>query len=145
MDEMKKKPRQFLTNDEKWAIYKFCIEHHCISQNGAGIKFRVTQTMAADEINAAKLLGRSITAYHVNTSVVDVIEWETRFNKFPEPQETMDMQQMKIQHVKDITEIERLKLVIENLQKQINKNENYEEINKRLLEKINKIKIILSS
>lgn len=138
MDEVKKKTRQFLTNDEKWAIYKYCIENHCISQNGAGIKFRVSQTIAADEINGANILNRRITSYHINNSVMEIVEWEQRFNKFPEPQETAELEQMRIQHIKDVNEIEKLKLVIKGLQDEINKNKDYKERNNELITKMDK-------
>lgn len=144
MDEVKKKTRQFLTNDEKWAIYKFCIENHCISQNGSGVKFRVTQTIAADEINAARILNRKITSYHINNSVMEIVEWEQRFNKFPEPQETAELEQMRIQHIRDINEIEKLKLAIVGLQNEINKNKEYKAINNELIAKMDKAINILA-
>lgn len=133
-----KKSRQFLTDDERWAIYKYCIENHCLFQNGDSFKFRVSQSVAADEINTRGILNRKITSYHVNSSVFDILEWERRFQKFPEPQETMEMDMLKVQHTKDINEIETLKQRVKELEKEIHATKHNAYTAAQLQDKINK-------
>lgn len=146
MDEIATKRKVVvLTDDEKYIIYCYAVKNHCISQNGEYWKFRVQPSEIANEINDSRILERKISGHHAKASITEVIEWEYRFNKFPEPQETAEIEQLKIKCTRNENEAAKLKLENEKLQKMIKETiTNYETIFKQQKDKIDKIKNIIN-
>lgn len=104
-----------LTNREEYKIYTYCVENHCISQDGEYIAWRVDKAKISKEINILNMFeGRAVTSHHIASAVENVVEWQGMMEKFPAmPLETVEMEQLKIQHKKDITELEKHKLAID--------------------------------
>lgn len=105
-----------LNGDEKYMLYKYVVEHYCLAQEGDLYRFRVPPATVAQEVNKnfkSLFPGKMISAYHVKDSVEEVIDWQVRMNKLPPvPIETAELEQLKIYKTKSMKEIEELKEVI---------------------------------
>lgn len=105
-----------LSADEKYMVYKYAVENHCLAQEGDLYKFRVAPERVAHEVNLVikALNGRQINGYHVKDAVETVVDWQGRLNKVPAvPIETAELEQLKIFKIKATREIEELKLACE--------------------------------
>lgn len=134
-----RKPAKFLSDEEKYEIYKYAIENRCLFQNNENFEYRVSATQIARELCT---LGKvtNITSHHVQESIKKVINWQKILDKLPAvPQETVELDQLKIKNTRAVREIEELKAKIENLEKNLSKQNN------DASEKLKRIKAIISA
>lgn len=114
--ETRKSPVR-LTDEERYYIYKYCIENHSVYQIESAIEWRVNKERIAKEINMFNypwLEGRKLSAYHIVDGVETVVDWQKKLGKLPVvPLETVELDQLKSTKIKMIKEIENYKLVIE--------------------------------
>lgn len=108
-----------LSDDDEYAVYKYCIEGHGVYQIESAIEFRVEAVKLANEINLlSKPIitdGKKINSYHVRTSVEHVVAWQKRIGKLPVvPMETAELEQLRIYKTKTTRQVEELKLQEEN-------------------------------
>lgn len=118
-----------LNDHQKYTIYKYVIENRCVSQNGEDYSFRVERKRVAQEMNLLKILSVPINAHHISDAVEKVINWQKLLDKIPAvPQETVEMEMLKIDNSRKAKEIEELKLKLEQtmtdrmLQSQVDKD-----------------------
>lgn len=98
-----RKSPTYLSDIEQYALYKYCIEHKCLTQQGTLTKYRVLPKIIADEINSAKILKDVISEHHVRKSIERVVEWQEILEKLPEPQATVYEDQLQADlHSKNI-------------------------------------------
>lgn len=111
-----RKPAVRLTEDEQYAVYKYCIENHCVYQIEAAIEFRVDASKIANEIikNYPKIVDdKKISSYHVKAAVEAVVGWQKRIGKLPVlPMETAELEQLRIYKTKTMKELEEYKLAV---------------------------------
>jgi hypothetical protein len=128
-----------LTDDEKYAVYKYVIENRCVIQNGEVLEYRVTQVQISKEINLLKIV-RPITHVHVKNSMEEVVGWQKRLDKIPVvPKETVELDKLHIDKNRLVRECEELKIKIEQLEKAALKRSSDAET------KLNRIKSILAA
>ena len=97
-DKMRNSPVR-LSNKEKYMVYKYAIEQHCIIQDGADYEFRVSAMKIAKEINNTKsLISKRINSHHILQAVSEIVEWQEMMGKLPAiPQETAELEQLRIE------------------------------------------------
>lgn len=138
-----------LSNDEEYAVYKYCIEHHCLRQIEDLFAFRVQPTEIAREINSTyskMVAGREINAHHVKTAVDRVIAWQQRLGKEIIPQETVEMEMLREDNTRKTRQIEELKVSCENGDKALKAaQKEIERLNSEgALQKLTRIRAIVS-
>jgi hypothetical protein len=74
-----------LDETEMWLIATYCIENNCVTryEGQKNYQFRVQQTTIAVEINQSKILGKTINANHVKTSMKWYMDMCMLFCKMP--------------------------------------------------------------
>jgi len=102
-----------LTEEEAYAIYKYCVENHCLKQVEDETTFWVEPVRIAKEINLTPRIvnGKTISSYHIKNSVADVILWQKLLDKLPvQPLETVELEQLRESKLKLVHELENLKI-----------------------------------
>ena len=108
-----------LEDDEKYAVYKYVIENHCVIQNGETFSFRVQPSQIANEMNILGLI-RIINQHHVKEAVDKVISWQKRLNKIPVvPKETVEVDMLKVENAKKTRELVEAQTALENCKKML--------------------------
>lgn len=119
-----------LNADEKYAVYKYCVENYALKQVDDMTTFWVEPHKIAKEINQhySKIVSdKTITPQHVKDAVEYSVAWQRRLDKLPvQPIETAELEQLRIYKNKTVREVEELKIAIEDKDNAIHKlrNEN---------------------
>ncbi len=107
-----------LSADEKYQVYKFCLENHALKFDEGELTFWAEPHKIAKEINLLKLdcmNGKIITSQHVKDSVDYTIGWMTRLDKLPEiPVEIEELNRLKSERIEVIKELENLRLKVDH-------------------------------